>query len=166
MIKPVPRILAKHITGIQKFIIITMGIIVAVTTPFFMYVSWVSSINDLSDKPDISEETQYFINNYMISHMGLTGLTVFSILLLLLMFYFLISKNEKLQKSQILISESEENQRMITENITDLISKHALDGKYKYLSPSSKTILVYEPEELIGQTPAVILHPDSIDKAL
>lgn len=156
----------KHISKMQKFPIIIMGIIVAISTPFFIYESWVSSMNDISMQTNIPEETAYNLRSYMVSHIGLTSITIFSILLLLVIFYFLISKNEKLQKSQVIISESEANHRLITENISDLISKHSLDGKYTYLSPSSKSILGYEPEELLGKTPACIIHPDSMERAI
>lgn len=157
---------AKHFGKIQKIPIIVMGVIVAVSTPFFIYKSWVSSMNDISMQTNIPAETAYNLRSYMVSHIGLTSLTIFSILLLLVIFYFLISKNEKLQKSQVIISESEANHRLITENISDLISKHSLDGKYTYLSPSSKTILGFEPEELLGKTPACIIHPDSKERAI
>lgn len=52
--------------------------------------------------------------------------------------------------------------KLLAENSTDLISTHELDGKFKYVSPSSKTILDYEPEELVGKNPYEFYHPDDL----
>ncbi|QOR68076.1 PAS domain S-box protein [Cytobacillus suaedae] len=43
--------------------------------------------------------------------------------------------------------------KLMADNSTDLISTHNLDGTFKFLSPSCKTILGYEPKELIGKNP-------------
>ncbi|MEI6131207.1 MAG: HD domain-containing phosphohydrolase [Bacillota bacterium] len=58
---------------------------------------------------------------------------------------------------------SDEFFKMITENVNDMISLHTPDGKYVYVSPSSKGILGYEPEELVGVNPYDLFHPDSIN---
>ncbi|MGX6444733.1 diguanylate cyclase domain-containing protein [Neobacillus sp. K501] len=50
--------------------------------------------------------------------------------------------------------------REIAENSTDLISIHSFWGKYLYLSPSCKSILQYEAEELVGKFPNLLIHPD------
>lgn len=61
------------------------------------------------------------------------------------------------------INKSEELYRVISDNITDTISKHALDGKFTYLSPSCKKILGYAPEELMGTDPYKLFHPTSVE---
>lgn len=61
------------------------------------------------------------------------------------------------------LRESEEQYRLITENVVEMITKHSLDGIYTFVSPSCKKLLGYEPEELIGVNPYELFHPDSID---
>lgn len=62
--------------------------------------------------------------------------------------------NEKLRK------ESEQMYKMIADNSTDMISRVSTDGIYLYVSPASKTLLGYEPEELLGQNMYGLLHPE------
>ncbi|MCA1032074.1 diguanylate cyclase [Bacillus timonensis] len=52
--------------------------------------------------------------------------------------------------------------KIMADNATDLISTHKLDGSFKYLSPSSLTILGYEPKELVGKNPYDYYHPDDL----
>lgn len=54
--------------------------------------------------------------------------------------------------------------RLLTENVQDLIGLHMPDGTYEWISQSSKSLLGYEPEELIGKTPYEILHPADVDQ--
>lgn len=58
---------------------------------------------------------------------------------------------------------SEENYRLLTENSTDMISRNKPDGEYLYVSPSSKDVLGYEPEELVGTSVFDYIHPDHQD---
>ena len=58
------------------------------------------------------------------------------------------------------ISHNEKQLRLLTENMNDLICLHTLDGTFSYVSPSSRTLLGYEPSELLGTSPFVLVHPD------
>lgn len=64
------------------------------------------------------------------------------------------------------IKKSNDNSRYIArfqeiaENSTDLISIHSFWGKYLYLSPSCKSILECDAEELMGKFPYLLIHPD------
>ncbi|EZH84411.1 histidine kinase [Ectopseudomonas composti] len=49
--------------------------------------------------------------------------------------------------------------RLITENTTDLISRHTPDGVFLDASPASWTLLGYWPEELRGRSVDSLLHP-------
>lgn len=52
--------------------------------------------------------------------------------------------------------------RLITENTTDLISRHTPDGRFLDASPASWTLLGYWPEQLRGRPVRELLHPDDL----
>jgi PAS domain S-box-containing protein len=60
------------------------------------------------------------------------------------------------------IAESEKMYRLISESMRDMICLHDLDGRYTYISPSVKTLLGYQAEELLGTNPYDLFHPDDI----
>jgi PAS domain S-box-containing protein len=60
------------------------------------------------------------------------------------------------------LKESETRFRLLAENATDLISRHAPDSTFLYISPSCQKVLGYTPEELIGQLPYHYFHPEDI----
>mmetsp|Transcript_17394 Transcript_17394/g.28828 ORF Transcript_17394/g.28828 Transcript_17394/m.28828 type:complete len:916 (+) Transcript_17394:81-2828(+) len=49
-----------------------------------------------------------------------------------------------------------------TDSLYDMISRHTLEGKYIYVSPSVVHLLGYLPEELVGLNPYDLFHPDDI----
>lgn len=52
--------------------------------------------------------------------------------------------------------------KLISENSQDIISYSTSDGICRYVSPSIRERLGYEPEEMIGQSNTVYFHPDDI----
>ncbi len=68
-----------------------------------------------------------------------------------------------LKKTEKTLQESEEKYRRIVENTTNVIMTTQPDGIISYLSPSSRDVLGYSPEELIGTNP-MIFYPDDIEK--
>ena len=56
--------------------------------------------------------------------------------------------------------ESERKYRLVTENSFDLICIHDAKGKLEFVSPSIKRLLGYSQEELLGQYPMAVVHPD------
>ncbi|WP_414153850.1 PAS domain S-box protein [Pseudomonas sp. AN-1] len=52
--------------------------------------------------------------------------------------------------------------RVITENTTDLISRHTPDGRFLDASPASWTLLGYWPEQLRGLRVRELLHPGDL----
>jgi PAS domain S-box-containing protein len=55
---------------------------------------------------------------------------------------------------------SQERYRWLAEHTTDLISRHAPDGRYLDVSPALTPLLGYKPEEWIGKKPDDFLHPE------
>ncbi|MFH5831657.1 PAS domain S-box protein [Halalkalibaculum sp. DA384] len=60
------------------------------------------------------------------------------------------------------LREQKERFRLIAENSTDMISRHAPDGTYLYASPSSEQLMGYTPGELVGNNAYEYFHPDDI----
>ncbi len=50
--------------------------------------------------------------------------------------------------------------RVLVKHISDLVSHHSLDGRYQWLSPSTKVTLGYTPHELVGTDPHDLIHAD------
>jgi len=57
------------------------------------------------------------------------------------------------------LRQSEVRHRLLEENIRDFVTIHRANGRCLYASPSSRSMLGYEPEELIGKPLRLILHP-------
>ena len=60
--------------------------------------------------------------------------------------------------------ESEELYRFLAENSTDVISKHTPEGVYTYASPACRSLLGYEPEELVGRSAYEFFHPEDLEQ--
>lgn len=60
------------------------------------------------------------------------------------------------------LHESELRYRILAEYATDVISLHARDGTYTYVSPAAEALLGYKPEELLGHDPYEFFHPDDV----
>jgi diguanylate cyclase (GGDEF)-like protein/PAS domain S-box-containing protein len=56
--------------------------------------------------------------------------------------------------------------RLLADNATDMIFKLDLDFRRVYVSPASREILGYEPEELIGKCPADMAHPEDAENVV
>ncbi len=64
------------------------------------------------------------------------------------------------------LKENEERFRLLAQNVSDVISLVDEDGIVRYLSPSIKRVLGYEPEELVGTSGFSLIHPDDLDEAM
>lgn len=68
------------------------------------------------------------------------------------------------EEAEHALRESESRFRLLAENATDLICRHAPDGRYLYVSPSSHKLLGYEPEEMLGRSPYDFFHPEDRER--
>lgn len=70
--------------------------------------------------------------------------------------------NRKLYKEEL--RKQKDLYQLIATNSAEMICLHDLDGTYRFVSPSVKTLLGYEPEELIGRNPYDFFHPEDQEK--
>ena len=73
-----------------------------------------------------------------------------------------ISERKRLENE---LRKSEEHFRALIENSLDAIVVLNHDGSIRYVSPSYKRVLGYDPDERVGGGIVDHLHPDDIDKA-
>ena len=60
------------------------------------------------------------------------------------------------------LAKREAQYRLLAENVTDIIARHAPDSTLRYVSPSCRALLGYEPQALIGHRVDDFLHPDDL----
>src|SRR5688572_471172 len=62
------------------------------------------------------------------------------------------------------VADFDERRGDLADYLGDMISAHAPDGTYRYASAAAKTLLGYEPDELIGTSAYEHFHPDDVSK--
>jgi PAS domain S-box-containing protein len=68
------------------------------------------------------------------------------------------------KKAEQAIQKSEELYRLLADTSTDMIARHNEAGVFRYVSPACRTLLGYEPEELIGHSAFEYFHPEDLAK--
>ena len=63
------------------------------------------------------------------------------------------------RRAEQALRQSEASFRLLTENATDIISRHAPDGTFLYVSPACRKLLGYDAEELVGRSLFEFIHP-------
>ena len=66
---------------------------------------------------------------------------------------------ERLQLTNEAFKSSEARYKLLAENTADLVTHIDSSGRRSYVSPASKSILGYEPRELLGGNPIDLAHP-------
>jgi diguanylate cyclase (GGDEF)-like protein/PAS domain S-box-containing protein len=67
-----------------------------------------------------------------------------------------------LSEKAMVLQVSEERFRFLAENSNDIISRHNLDGAFLYVSPACRSVLGYEPDELIGRAAHDFIHEEDV----
>ncbi len=67
------------------------------------------------------------------------------------------------KKAEEELKSREELYRLIAANSTDMISKHTPEGVYTYASPACRSLLGYEPEELVGRSAYEFFYPEDLE---
>ena len=60
------------------------------------------------------------------------------------------------------MAETEARLRLLTDDSTDLITRHDPSGLITYVSPSCQSILGLDPDELLGRSAYDLIHPDDV----
>ena len=58
---------------------------------------------------------------------------------------------------------SEARYRLLADNATDMVTQMDLDGRQLFVSPGSRELLGFAPEELVGTNPLAMVHHDDTD---
>jgi PAS domain S-box-containing protein len=58
---------------------------------------------------------------------------------------------------------SEERYRILAEQSSDFIARFGIDGRVTYASPACRTLLGYDPEELVGRSYYDFIHPGDVE---
>ncbi len=71
------------------------------------------------------------------------------------------SRRKRMEKA---LRESVEKYPLLAEQSTDMIARHDPEGVCLFVSPTCRTLLGYEPEEMIGRRIFGLIHPDDLDE--
>ncbi len=63
----------------------------------------------------------------------------------------------------IRIKTSERRYRLLTENASDMLAEHELDGSFSFVTPASRALTGYSPEELMGKSIYEFIDPDQLE---
>jgi len=67
------------------------------------------------------------------------------------------------EKYLLKIKHSERRYRLMTENASDMLAEHALDGSFSFVTPASNSIVGYAPEELVGRSIYDFVDPEQLE---
>ncbi|HYC05556.1 MAG TPA: ATP-binding protein [Azospirillaceae bacterium] len=75
----------------------------------------------------------------------------------------LLRAQNRLFEDQEALRRSEAQYRLLAETATDVISRHAPDGRWLYASPAIAAVIGHAPEEVVGRHPREFLHPEEAE---
>lgn len=81
-------------------------------------------------------------------------------LLLILLGCGLEAHRRRIADLLVTLQEADQRSRILADHTSDMVSLMALDGTRLYVSPASRELLGYAPEELVGTNPKTMVHRD------
>jgi cell cycle sensor histidine kinase DivJ len=73
-----------------------------------------------------------------------------------------IASQDRQRESDKAAAEGAAMYRFLADNAMDLITRHSADGRIRFASPASQTLLGTPPEALIGHAPSALVHADDL----
>jgi diguanylate cyclase (GGDEF)-like protein/PAS domain S-box-containing protein len=70
----------------------------------------------------------------------------------------------EVMRERLVLVESEQRFRDLAEQSLDMIAYESVDGRITYVSPACRTILGYEPDEMIGKDSSLFVHSEERDE--
>jgi diguanylate cyclase (GGDEF)-like protein/PAS domain S-box-containing protein len=67
------------------------------------------------------------------------------------------------KRAEEALRESEQQLNRVVETSPDLIAIQELDGRFRFVNSAYKTVLGYEPDDLVRVEPRDLVHPDDLD---
>jgi PAS domain S-box-containing protein len=92
------------------------------------------------------------------------GLAVLTLATLVLSIVLTLTAARALHGSDLALRRSEEHFRALIENASDYVMIVDQAGAIQYASPSIERILGYRPEEILGNTPEALVHPQDLPR--
>ncbi len=73
-----------------------------------------------------------------------------------------IAAQDRQRAADLAAAEGAAMYRFLADNAMDLVTRHSPDGRIRYASPSSRSLLGLSPPELEGQAPPALVHPGDL----
>ncbi len=73
-------------------------------------------------------------------------------------------RDSRIEAMQMELAASESHHRLLADAASDMITRFSADLRRTYVSPACRDLLGYEPEELVGNMPHSIVHPEDWDQ--
>jgi cell cycle sensor histidine kinase DivJ len=73
-----------------------------------------------------------------------------------------VAAQDRQRAADLAAAEGAAMYRFLADNAMDLITSHAADGRIRFASPASRTLVGASPAELQGLAPAALVHPEDL----
>ena len=74
------------------------------------------------------------------------------------------ARDSRIAAMQVQLAASEGHHRLLADSANDMITRFSSELRRVYVSPACRDLLGYEPEELTGNKPGGIVHPDDWER--